>query len=196
MKLQGKIQENIAGRNFSLTPITLTIGVIYLISTNKNSQINDTCSQGYWCQTKIPSCNIFLNFALQFHFETFLHFSFFTKSFPEILYLTITLTNNSYINQVIINITGFDGGPSLSYLHLLLVSKQKRSFWNAKTKSFFNLTLFEGGPQCQTKNFRKGLQEGAWRKNTDRKGGNLGKKGGTYDENAHIIMYTLYMLQI
>jgi hypothetical protein len=47
--------------------------------------------------------------------------------------------------------TVFDGGPSLSYCHLLLVSPQKRSFWNTKSKSYFNLTLFDGGSQCQTK---------------------------------------------
>jgi hypothetical protein len=38
--------------------------------------------------------------------------------------------------------------------HLSLVSKQTRRFWNTKSKSFFNLTLFEGGPFWgQTKNY-------------------------------------------
>jgi hypothetical protein len=31
------------------------------------------------------------------------------------------------------------------------VSKQKCLIWNAKTRSFFDMTLFEGRPRCQTK---------------------------------------------
>ena len=42
---------------------------------------------------------------------------------------------------------------SLSHWHLLLVSKRKRRCWNTKSKLFFDMTLFEGGPRCQTKNF-------------------------------------------
>jgi hypothetical protein len=38
-----------------------------------------------------------------------------------------------YQNQVIFNRTVFDGGPRC---HLLLVSTQKRRFWNTKSKSF------------------------------------------------------------
>jgi hypothetical protein len=47
--------------------------------------------------------------------------------------------------------TVFDVGSSLSYLHLLLVSTQNRCFWNTKSKSIFNMALFEGGSRCQNK---------------------------------------------
>ena len=47
--------------------------------------------------------------------------------------------------------TVFDVEPSLSRLHLFLVSKQKRCFWKTKNKSIFNMALFEGGLWCQTK---------------------------------------------
>jgi hypothetical protein len=63
-----------------------------------------------------------------------------------------------YQNQVIFNVTVFDGGHPLSNGHLLLACKQKqvvltlafsmptkaRRFLNTKIKSYFNLTLFEG----------------------------------------------------
>jgi hypothetical protein len=65
--------------------------------------------------------------------------------------ITLTLgviytTVFEYQNQVIFNMPVFDGRPSLSNSHLLLVSKQKRRFWNTKSKSYFNfnMTLFEG----------------------------------------------------
>ena len=48
----------------------------------------------------------------------------------------------SYQNQDALNMTVFHGGPSLSYWHLLLVSKQNHRFWNTKSKLFFNMTIF------------------------------------------------------
>ena len=70
-----------------------------------------------------------------------------------VITLTVCVINNvvfEYQNQVIFNMTVFDGGPSLSYWHLRLVSNKKHRFWNTKSKSFFNMTLFEGGSRCQT----------------------------------------------
>ena len=46
----------------------------------------------------------------------------------------------------------FYGGGSLSYWHLLLVFLKRTSFWNTKSRLFFNLMLCEGGSWCQTKN--------------------------------------------
>jgi hypothetical protein len=68
-----------------------------------------------------------------------------------VITLTVHMAVFEYQNQVIFNMTVFDVGPSLSYLHLLLVSKQKRCFWNTESKSIFNMTLLEGRSQCQTK---------------------------------------------
>jgi hypothetical protein len=53
-----------------------------------------------------------------------------------------------YQNQVIINMTVFDGGPSLVILTLAIGIQKKGLFWNTKSKSYFNMTLFEGGSYC------------------------------------------------
>jgi hypothetical protein len=38
-------------------------------------------------------------------------------------------------------------------LTLAFSMQTKTSFWNTKRKSYFNMTLFEGGPRCQTKSY-------------------------------------------
>jgi hypothetical protein len=65
----------------------------------------------------------------------------------RVIYTTVF----EYQNQVIFNMTVFGVGPSLSNWHLLLACNQKRRFWNTKSESCFNMTLFEGGSRCQTK---------------------------------------------
>jgi hypothetical protein len=49
-----------------------------------------------------------------------------------------------YKNQVMFQYDCFWRWTSLSNWSLLLVSKQKHRFWNTKSKSYFNMTLFEG----------------------------------------------------
>ena len=63
-----------------------------------------------------------------------------------------------YQNQAIFNVTVFDGGPLVVMLILPLVSKQKCRFWSTKSKSFFIVTLFEGGCRYQTKRCLLGIQ--------------------------------------
>ena len=72
-----------------------------------------------------------------------------------VITLTVGVIYNfffEYKKQVRFNMTVFWRWTSLSNWHLLLVYKQTRRLWNTKSKSYFNMTLFEGGSQCQTKN--------------------------------------------
>jgi hypothetical protein len=78
---------------------------------------------------------------------------------------------------------------SLSYWHLLFVSNRRRRFWNTKSKSFVNMTLFEGGSRCQTNiSYWTGCCWRCWRSNS------------TFSNNAsstpkvHIVVVNLFVL--
>jgi hypothetical protein len=59
-----------------------------------------------------------------------------------------------YQKQVTFNTTAFDGGPSVSHRHLLLVSKQKNVVFGILNASRFSIgRFFEGEGRCQTKSY-------------------------------------------
>jgi hypothetical protein len=61
----------------------------------------------------------------------------------------------------------FDGEPRCHIDTCFFVSKQKTTFLNTKSKSFFNMTLFEGGSRCQTKSHTiHAIIDAKWRHNS------------------------------